>query len=131
MASKSVSLPWTTVTSALTTDLFVPVSPWTSSAALAEVRGSCEMRARYGNALVVPAYQTANDPRNPDTAIAIPMTGGATGWANAEAVFDPANPIPLTGIDNKTMIRFGFIIKLASGSNGGARVRGKVQVYTA
>ncbi len=135
MASvKTIGLGWKIVPSALSTDLFFPGTGWFTAAMLGgwpgSARAKMEMRGRYGNALIVPAYQTANDTDNPDMpAIAIPVAVGAgQGYANADGVFY-FTPTPATlSLLGSANIRFGWMIKLASGSNGGGAVSGSIDL---
>ena len=93
-------------------------------------RGFMEIRGRFAGALVMPAVQTANVPRVPDGATQVKISGGdANGYGNANAVFDPDSSLTALTTNAKRWIRPGWIIKLASAGTGGARVRGRIQLF--
>lgn len=129
MASRripNVSLPWTSVVATSTTDVWYPVTDYEDAGGFGTARSWMELRGKSNAVLVVPAVQTANDPRSPDAPVAIPILNGVSGYANAEGVFDPAAVTSIAS--DKKLIRYGWLVKLASGTVGAARVAGQIQV---
>lgn len=98
------------------TDVWAPVTGWgPANRGIKSACASMEMRTRFGAGLLaVPAYQTANDKLNPDTAVAIPISGGSGGYANADGCFTPGSDVTLN-VSGKEHIRFGWLIKSATG----------------
>lgn len=131
MNSFFVRLPWDTISFNSTTEAFAPVTRFVK-APIGQIRAKMEMRIRWGGALVVPAFQVANDTLNPLTtdAAAIPIKNDAgAGFANADGSYPFSASAPFTlPTGDKEWIRFGWMVKLASGSNGSARVSAMIEV---
>lgn len=124
------ALKRTTVVNSSTTAIFYPATDFMDVAGIGNVRASIEVRARFGTALICAGFQTANDKLNPDTAVAIPIENDAQGgYADADGVWFVNSALTPVSSTDKTFIRYGFMIKLVSGTNGGGSVVGGVQGY--
>lgn len=121
---------WTTLVWDSTSEVFIPDSDFVLIQGWTKGRGWTEMRGRWGNILASPAVQMANDPRAPDTtATQIKISGGDTGYGNANGVFDPDSVLATIATDGKRYIRTGWLIKLSSAGTGGCVVVGTIQLY--
>lgn len=127
MGQTKYRLPRTTVVTSSANDEWIPATDFAPAGKIVSGRGWLEMNGRFNGALVKPAYQTANDPRSPDAAIALPLVT-AGGYADSNGFHDCAAAwTSMPSVAGKTLVRFGWIIK-TGGSVGGASVRGVIQV---
>ena len=125
-SSKTIHVPWTTVHCASTTPLFIPVSPFMSAPDIQYLRCSFELQARIGNIQVQAAYQTANDPRSPDTAVGFGDTVSTEGFE------DPSDHEDVGAtFKARQLYRLGFLCSNTSGSTLSlARVTGTLMTVS-
>lgn len=130
MASlKIVALPWRPIDQVNGTDVWIPATGWSKAGGLGSCRATVEMRGRVGSPiLAVPAFQLANDPLLPDAAVAILVqVGGSTGYANGDSMFYCGAFASMPTSDRR-LVRYGWLVKLASGTNGSAQVQAEIEV---
>lgn len=111
MQTKTIPFPWTTVYCSSVTAVFIPVGPWMSAPEIQYLRASFELQVRNGNIQVQAAYQTANDPRSPDTAVGFGDTVSTDGYEDPSDITDVGATFKA-----RQLFRFGFLCSNTSGS---------------
>lgn len=134
MANRTpINLPFGQVDTSLVAPQWFPVTGWIPAGGIGNLRAVMEMRGRFGNASVAPAYQTCGlDTTNPDAAIIIPIENdSASGYADADGMWELNTTATTPAVANKFQIRFGWLVKAGTaGTAAGARVGGLVEVMT-
>lgn len=122
-SARKIRLGWSDVVTTSASNSFHPASVWLPADGLSNVKAQMELRGSYGTGLaIVPAYQLTNDPRNPDaaTVILIENDGGTpAGYANGDGFYDFNTTVTNLTTTDRSLIRFGWIIKVSSGTGGG------------
>lgn len=111
MRTRRISFDWITVYCNSTTAVFIPVSPWMEAAEISNLQVPFELRARVGDTQVRAAYQTANDPRSPDSATGFGGTLTAEGFEDPTSLTDVAATFA-----GKRYFRLGFLVSSTVGS---------------
>ena len=120
-----VNLPWTTVGTDSTTEVFVPASGWMSSESVGSGRGWLELAGGMTGLSVAVAVQTANDVTTPDAHTKIQTLVTSNG------VSDPDSSTTSLATAGKKFIRVGFAIKASSASLRVGRVAGVAELFDA
>lgn len=91
--------------------VFFPATAWTNAARASIARNVCELRAGTSGLSAKAAYQTADDPDNPDPAVPYggTITSNGTHYPTA---FDSLS----ADTDTKQLVRFGWVVQRTSGS---------------
>lgn len=114
MTAHTIALPYISVQSDSSTggqETFYPVTPYMNAGEVGKVRGPIELVWKTGNLNVSLAYQTADVENAPGTAAAIGS------YATSAGVTYPTQYTDIASSANaKQLIRFGFLVKLSSGS---------------
>ena len=124
MARRSIPLPWTFVVATSTSDVFVPVTGWFAAQEIKKIAIVMEIVGLIGQTQIKRAYQTADSPSSADSAT------GVGSFVSANAVSYPSSSTDISATtEAKQLIRFGFIVSLATGSTiATASVAGRVDV---
>lgn len=118
-----VESPWGRFFTTSGTNVFVPTTRWVRAAPYTQLRCMFEMQAEDGDFAASAAYQTADDTANPDTAVAF---GTARNAAGIE--YPTAYESISTAAGGSQAIRFGWMIKINSGTIGGASLAGEFEL---
>jgi hypothetical protein len=121
-----VSLPWTTLIADSVNEAFFPISSYIDAGQVDGVRSTFEVAFASQDFQVAAGYQTANDADNPDTPVAFGDFASTVGFEYPSAWVDLATDVT----NDKQMIRFGFVVKLADATPGTpafGRVSGNVE----
>jgi hypothetical protein len=126
MQVRALPLPWTTVTVASETAVFIPCTAYLDANGVVMVRPTLEIAAEFGNMEVSAAYQTADVENAGDTALAF------GGYKDDTGVFYPTDNYDI-GVNTKSaqLVRFGLLAKNKSGqgtSVSSMRVGGKIEI---
>lgn len=126
MQTRAISLPWTTVTVASETAVFIPCTAFIDANGVIMVRPTIEIATEFGDMEVAVAYQTADVENAPDTALEF------GGYKNQTGVAYPTNNYDI-GDNTKAaqLIRFGLLAKNRNGQGtnvSSMRVGGKVEM---
>lgn len=126
MPTRALPLPWTTVTVASETAVFIPCTAFLDASGIVMVRPTVEIAAEFGNMEVAVAYQTADVENDGDTAVEF------GGYKDSIAVHYPTDHYDI-GVNTKAaqLIRFGLLARNKSGQGtavSSMRVGGKVEI---
>ena len=121
---RTLTLPWTTLITNVTSDAFYPATGWMPAAGVEEVRASIEVVERTNNLSVRCGYQVADvvDSASPGKALGSAVTdnGVSFGTSFTNVTSDT---------QGKQLIRFGYLFANAtSTSQSTGRVAGKLDV---
>ena len=125
MSTKRVPLPWTTVITASTTAEFVPATPWMEAADAIYGRAAWEMHnISSSNMEVAPAWQIANTEDDPGGSADLDNIQTATGvyYPPSTAAGSIAKGWQdmlgnsAAGTQDKMLVRFGWRVKIGSGT---------------
>lgn len=133
MNIRSLGMPWTTVFTCSTTEAFCPVTQWMDPAELQKMRATLELQNLCGNIEVSVGYQLADVENNPLSDEKLESYNGPTGWQSTTGVHYPErwDGSIESQAGGKQLIRFGFVVKLSSGTDPGmVRAAAKVEIYT-
>ena len=121
-----VNLPWTTVATDSTSEVFIPATGWMSSESVGSGRGWLELRGAMSGLSVAVAIETANDVTTPDTPhVKIQALVAANG------VSDPDSTTTTLTTAGQKFIRVGFAVKASSASLRVGRVSGVAELFDA
>lgn len=117
MQVRRFPIPFLTVFAVSDAAVFFPGTPWMESASVDELRVTWELVSLTGDIELAPAWQVANSEENPGTSNTIatsPYKDAAdvyfpTGWKDAAG--DGTAPTK-----SNLLVRFGFLVKLKTGS---------------
>ena len=93
MATRTIVFPNGLVSAKSMSDVFLPVTGWTSTNGLRGVRAALEMNGKIGNITVAPAYQVTNEPFDPGTSTSLANSAGlsADGFSYPSDYDDPTS----------------------------------------
>jgi hypothetical protein len=107
-----------------TTEVFLPATGWMQAADVAKIRTSFELRGVTGTINVLVGYHTANVENSPDAA-----TNTGTFQTSGGVYFGSSFTDVSAAMQAKQLVRFGFVVKLTSGSTlSVARAGGSVDI---
>lgn len=119
---QSHEMPWSFLTVDSTTPAFFPVTRWFPAEEMARARGAFEVRNANSTVDVSLGCQATNDPASPGSTTLIGSYASTTG-----ALTFPSGWTSLA-VDGATMVRFGYVAKLAGGSTRVfARAAGEIE----
>lgn len=108
-----MGMGWSGYSAISTTEVFIPVGGWVSTANLSGARGWGELRGKTGSFQAKPAVQVANDVRSPGTATAV---GTAI---STDGVSDPNGVVSVTNAGSTKYARAGWLVSLTAGTTLG------------
>jgi hypothetical protein len=126
MKIRTIQLPFMTLSTNSTSNLFLPATGWLPTDYITQMRPTWELRQANGNIQLSPAYQVADHEDSPGTSTALATLTSSTGMQYPTGWTDVSS-----SLGGKQLVRFGWIVNLTSGSTlATAFAGGRVQLLT-